>query len=287
MDWNELRYLLALARTGTLAAAARRIGVDQTTVARRLAAMEKALGARLFARKDGLLAPTQAGDAALAHAARIELEVEALELGVKGADMAVAGSVRLTAVPILVNRVLIPALPQFLAEYPHIRLEMIAEPRNLNLTRREADIALRLARPESGSALARRIGHLTYAVYGAGAKPAESLPWISYEEGLSHLPQARFIAKAMRQDEVPRLLVSDAETALQAIRAGLGKSLLPCVIAEPDRRLRRLSAACILRREIWLVTHRDLRRHARIEAVIAWLEKTVVQRRARTILAGT
>ena len=81
-------------------------------------------------------------------------------------------------------------------------------------------------------------------------------------------------------------MVSDAETLLQAIRAGIGKSLLPCVIADRDPRLRRLSAANVLRREIWLMTHRELRRHARIEAVIAWLENAMTQRPVRKPIAG-
>jgi DNA-binding transcriptional LysR family regulator len=278
MDWNDLRHLLTVARAGTLAGAARRLGVNQTTVARRLAAAEAALGARLFERRNGLLSPTKAGEAALARAAQIELEVEALERAVGGADTAIAGTVRLTAVPILANRILIPALPEFHAEQPLIHLELIAEPRNLSLTRREADIALRLARPEAGAALARRIGYLDYAVYGARGKAARQLPWITYEEGWAHLPQARFLAKAMQDGASAPLSVSDAESLLQAVRAGIGKSLLPCLVADRDPRLCKLTgAAPVLAREIWLLTHRELRRHARIGAVIAWLDKTLTR----------
>jgi DNA-binding transcriptional LysR family regulator len=274
MDWNDLRYLLAAARAGTLAGAARRLDVDQTTVARRIAAAERALGARLFERKDGMLAPTKTGEAALARAARVELEMEALERDPSEADSAAAGRVRLTAVPILVNRMLIPALPKFHVDYPLIHIEMIAEPRNLSLTRREADIALRLARPEAGAALARRIGYLDYAIYGPPRGAGERLPWITYEEGLSHLPQARFIASVMREGKAAPLSVSDAESLLQAVASGIGKSLLPCLIADRDPRLRKLSGPePVLAREIWLITHRELRRQARIDAVIAWLER--------------
>ena len=104
MEWSDLRYVLAIARAGTLAAAARRLGVNQTTAARRLAAAEAELGARLFDRADGVLRPTRAGEAAIARAARMEREVEALEQGIGDADAAAAGLVRLTAVPILANR---------------------------------------------------------------------------------------------------------------------------------------------------------------------------------------
>lgn len=275
MDWNDLRYVLTVARAGTLAAAARRLNVNQTTVTRRLAAAETALGARLFERVDGALHPTKAGEAAISRAAKVEEEVLALTAGIDGADTAPAGIVRLTAVPILVNRLLIPALPSLYARHPRLRIELMAEARNVNLSRREADIALRLSRPErGGSVLAKRIGRLHYAVYGLRGCVAEDLPWIAYEEGLSHLPQARWIAAAAEGDGPAPLSVSDAEAIVQAIFCGLGKSLLPCCIADRDTRLVRLNGAeSILSREIWLLTHRALRHHGRIEAVIAWLHE--------------
>jgi DNA-binding transcriptional LysR family regulator len=281
MEWSDLRYVLTVARAGTPAAAARRLGVNQTTVARRIAATERALAARLFERRDGVLHPTKAGEAAIARAAQVEQEVLGLERGIRDADAAPDGTVRITAVPILANRLLIPAVPQLLARHPRLRLELIAESRNLSLTRREADIALRLARPESGVALARRIGWLDYAVYGPRRRKADALPWITYEEGLSHLPQARFIAAATRGGGTAPLLLNDAEAIVQALRAGLGKSLLPCFVGEREPGLGRLSRV-VLAREIWLMVHRDLRAQARIAAVIDWLMELTPACRARS-----
>jgi len=274
MNWDDLRYLLALARAGTLAAASRRLGVDQTTVARRLAAAEAALGARLFERVDGVLHPTMAGEAALARAAQVEAQIDALESSIGGDDTAPAGLVRLTAVPILINRLIVPALPSFVTAYPRIQLELIAEPRNVSLSRREADIALRLSRPERGGAtLTKRIGRLDYAVYGPHGAATDQLRWIGYEEGLRHLPQARWIAAAIDGGETSSLCVNDAETIIQAIQAGLGKSVLPCRIADFDKRLRRIAPQVVLSREAWLLTHRELRHHGRIAAVVAWLQE--------------
>jgi DNA-binding transcriptional LysR family regulator len=272
MEWSDLRYVLAVARAGTLAAAARRLRVNQTTVARRLAAAERVLRARLFERKDGLLHPTRAGEAAIARAARVEQEVIALERGIGGADAVVAGSVRVTAVPILANRLLIPAMPGLLRRFPQLRVELVAESRNLSLARREADIALRLGRPESGNALMRHIGRLDYAVYGPRGR-AGDLAWITYEEGSSHLPQARFIAA--QEQEVAPVAVNDAEALVEAVRAGLGKSLLPCFVGERAPGLRRLSRGVAFSRDIWLMVHRDLRTQARIAAVIDWLTELV------------
>jgi DNA-binding transcriptional LysR family regulator len=271
MEWGDLRYLLAIARAGTSAAAARRLGVNQTTVARRLAAAERAWRPQLFERRDGVLHPTRAGEAALARAAQVEQEVLALERGIGGADAVAAGVVRVTAVPILANRLLIPAVPRLAARHPRLRLELIAEPRNLSLTRREADIALRLARPETGAALARRIGRLDYAVYGPRRRAAGALAWITYEEGLSHLPQARWIAAAARADAGAPLLLNDAEAIVAAVRAGIGKSLVPCFVGEREPELKRLGRGVILARDIWLLVHRDLRAQARIAATIDWL----------------
>jgi DNA-binding transcriptional LysR family regulator len=279
MEWSDLRHVLTVARAGTMAAAARRLGVNQTTVARRLKAAEQGLGARLFERRDGVLYPTAAGEAAIARAARVEQEVEVLESGVRRGGSVATGLVRLTTVPILANRLLIPALPKLLAVHPGLRLELVAEPRNLSLTRREADMALRLARPESGTARVRRIGQLDYAIYAPRRRGGETLPWITYEEGLRHLPQARWVAAA-GGGEGP-LLVNDAEAMLQALHAGLGKAVLPCFVGESDARLRRLSGPKVaLSRPLWLLVHRELRAQPRIAAVITWLERLMPSCRA-------
>jgi DNA-binding transcriptional LysR family regulator len=273
MNWDDLRYVLTIARAGTLAAAARRLGVNQTTVARRLAATEASLGSRLFERVEGMLHPTKAGEAAIARAAQVQAQVEALESGIGNDDAVATGLVRLTSVPILVNRLIIPALPSFQAAHPGIQLELIAEPRNVSLSRREADIALRLSRPErGGSALTRRIGRLDYAAYGPRGRGADRLPWIGYEDGLRHLPQARWIAAAAKGNQRASISVNDAEAIVQVIYAGLGKSLLPCCVADRDKRLERLGTKLVLTREVWLLTSREVRHQRRIDAAITWLQ---------------
>jgi DNA-binding transcriptional LysR family regulator len=181
-------------------------------------------------------------------------------------------------VPIIVNRLLIPALAALCASHPRIRLELVAEARNLSLTRREADIALRLSRPQSdGAALARRLGHLDYAVYAPRGEASDRLPWITYEEGLRHLPQARWIAAAAGNSAPAPLAVSDAEAIVHAVRAGLGKSLLPCFVGDRDTGLQRLGTAePVLRRELWLLTHAELRHYGRIAAVVAWIKGLIL-----------
>ena len=197
----------------------------------------------------------------------------------------VAGTVRITSVPIIINHVLVPASRILLKRHPQLQLELIAEARDLSLTRREADLALRLARPKTGGirVVARRVGTLRYEVYGpaaCSAAEAKTLPWITYDEAMADLPQARWIAAAAAGNDgkIAAVRVNDAEAVLEAVIAGLGRSLLPCVVADGDVRLRRLGARGrppALNRELWLLAHSEMKTLGRIEAVSDWIKQTV------------
>jgi len=282
MNWNDLRFVLAVQRGGSLAAAARRLQVDGTTVARRLAALQAVLGAPLFERRgDGALAPTPAGEAVARHAEAMAHHAGLIAGTLAGETDACAGTVRLTSVPLLVNRVLVPGLRRLLDARPALQLELIADSRDLNLTRREADLALRLARPRTGGTRvkARRLGVLRYAAFAPRAFVATDLPrlpWISYDEAMSHLPQARWMAAAARRGAggLARLRVHDAEAALEAVAAGLGRTLLPTLVGRSDPRLQELAAEAAPEapvRELWLLAHGDQLELARIVAVRDWL----------------
>jgi DNA-binding transcriptional LysR family regulator len=285
MNWNDLRYVLAVSRGRTLTAAARLLGVDDTTVARRLTAVQETIGVRLTQRlADGTLRLTASGERAALHAERIEREIGLLAAGLAGADDMVAGTVRVTSVPIIINHVLVPAAQILLKRHPQLQLELIADARDLSLTRREADLALRLARPKTGGTrvTARRIGTLRYEVYGpaaCSAAEAKTLPWITYDEAMAHLPQARWIAAAAGNDgKMASVRMNDAEAVLEAVIAGLGRSLLPCVVADGCSRLTRLGAKGrppALNRELWLLAHSEQKTLGRIEAVVDWIERTV------------
>lgn len=272
MRWDDLRVVLAVARGGTLSAAAERLRVDMTTVSRRLAALEASLGRALFARVRSRLVPTEDGATAVAHAERVESEILALEASIGGGESAPEGRVRITAVPAVASRLLLPRLGALTGRYPKLRVEILAEPRNLSLADREAEIAVRLARPAAGAALCRRLGSIGFSVYArAGADPAD-LAWIGYDEAHDQLPQARWIAEQARRDGAPRILVNDAEPLYQAVTTGLGKSLIPDFMAAGDPRLARLGDGPVLAREAWLLVDRDVRRLPRVAAAIDWLD---------------
>jgi DNA-binding transcriptional LysR family regulator len=283
-NWNDLRYLLAVKRGRTLAAAARQLRVDSTTVSRRLAALQAALNTELVQRKGrDTLILTRAGDRVVRRAEAMEQQFQRVG-DAAGADHdPCIGTVRITSVPILVNRVLAAASKDLLDDHPGLIIELVPDSRDYSLTHREADIALRLARPVTGgtSVKARRIAMLDYAAFApaaAGAREARRLPWITFADEMSHLPQARWIAGATRRAEgsLSGLRVRDAETALEAAAAGLGKTLLPVIVAARDPRLRRLDAGAGQTgpsREIWLLAHTAQVELARVLAATRWLER--------------
>ena len=281
IDWDDLRHVLALARGGSFAAAGKVLGTDATTVGRRLRILEQRLGAPLFSRDaGGVLSPTPTGEIAVAKAEAIEAEVMALSGALDAADPMALGKVRLTAAPSFISRLLIPSLPALLAQHSGLQLELIGDSRNFNLTRREADMALRLARPADGAngkVVARRIATLEYSVYVAEGQEsrAEELPWIVYEEAMAHLPHARWIAaQAEKSGRSSPLAVNDAEALLQAAIAGLGRALLPKILAENADGLCRVDSGDKNppAREMWLLMHAELRQLVRIRTVSDWLD---------------
>jgi DNA-binding transcriptional LysR family regulator len=172
-----------------------------------------------------------------------------------------------------------------LEKYPNLILELIPESRDLSLTRWETDIAVRLARPITGgtSIKARRIGTLNYAAYVSTAvrpRDIKRLPWITFDDTMSHLPQAQWIARAAKGERgsISRLKIRDATTAIEVVAGSLGKTLLPTLVADRDGRLRRLEPTASQpwpTREIWLLVHADQTKISRVSVAIEWIEKVV------------
>jgi DNA-binding transcriptional LysR family regulator len=218
------------------------------------------------------------------HAERIEREIGLLSATLLPEEGSIFGTVRITSVPIVVNRLLIPTAHLLTERHPALRLELIGDARDLSLTRREADLALRLGRPKTGGTrvVARRVGTIRYEVYASAsysALEASGLPWVTYDENMMHLPQAGWIATKVSRDreKIASVCVNDAEGIVEAVAAGLGRSLLPVVVADRDPRLKRLdcrSRSPTISRELWLLMHAELRGLPRIEAVVAWIEES-------------
>jgi len=291
LPWDDLRHVLAIARAGSLSGAARALGVNHSTVFRRLQALERRLEARLFERQRTGYAETAAGADILAAAERVEAEVAALERRLAGRDQRLSGTVRLTAPDDIAEHLLMTPLARFRAAYPDLNLELVLDNRMLSLTRRESDLAVRPTLNPPEDLLGRRIGPIATAIYAAptpsGVRPPYRGPaqetWVGWDEGLG--PPG--VAAWMRR-HVPAAAVKYRANSLlnqfAAVRAGIGVGALPCFLG--DRGLARLAPPePDMASELWLLSHRDLRHSARVRALSDFLFREL--RRHGAALAGT
>lgn len=295
-DWNDLRLVLAVARAGTLAGAARALGVNHSTAFRRLNALEGRLGARLFERlPGGAYAPTPAGERAAGAAERVETEAAALDREIAGRDHRLTGRVRLTMSETFAYRLLAPLIARFRALYPGVLVELVVDNKLLSLSRREADVALRAARPREGDLFGRKLCDVAWTVYGApallaggGAGPAPlpgpaalaRFPVIAWGEDAVGINAADWLEATVPADAVA-YRASSLVHQLVAAREGIGLAALPCYLGDLEPGLVRAIAEPVpaLSRELWLVTHADLRHTARVRACLDVIGEGVAARR--------
>jgi DNA-binding transcriptional LysR family regulator len=291
LDWGDLRFFLELARSGSLSGAARRLGVDRNTVARRVTALETALGLTLFERGPLGWSRTASGEELASLASRVEENVLALARHADAADRDLSGTVRLTTATHLCSELLVPALPTLRQRHPRLLLEVAVDQRLFDLTRREADLALRLGRPREAGLVMRKLGELAYGLYAARGHPAvrrgrvdlAADPFVGFDDSLASVPQERWLTR-LAPDRKLVFRCNSSLSLLAAARAGLGVALLPCFLAGRERELVRLDAPEPLSHELWLLFHGDLGQTPRVRAVIDWVDEVI--RRARPALLG-
>lgn len=279
MEWSDLQYLLSVARRGSLAAAGREIGVDQTTVGRRVQALEKSLGSKLFDRVDRRWVPTASGTLALQLAERVEAEVLGSSALIAGQDKALTGTVRLTSVAFVISCLLAPEADSFVRQHPGLKLEMLATPDNLDLRKLQAEIALRLARPRDPNAVTRRIATVHYQVYAAKRfiRRTRELPWVAIDSSLGRTPEARWVQSQLGKskdgnDNKPALRVSDSYAMATIAMATPCRVLLPIAMARTFPDLVPVAGPePVLTRDLWLVYMKAMRGNARIAAVNKWI----------------
>jgi DNA-binding transcriptional LysR family regulator len=273
-QWDDLRVVLALARGRTLEGAAQRLGADPSTVFRRARAVEKRMGVTLFERsRDGYL-PTEAGEAAALVAERVESEVLGLEAQIGCGDAAPAGTLRLTTTDTIQNDLLMPHLPDFAARCPEVRIELAATNAFADLTKRDADVAIRPTRKPPDHLVGRSLGAVPWAVYAPdalarrlGTGPAlDSTGWVVPDESLAELPAVRW-----RRQRHPKARIALTVNSIAAVRLalahGLGIGVLPCFVGDTCSALARIGEPIAeLDSELWILTHRDYRSLARVRA---------------------
>ncbi|SDD07960.1 DNA-binding transcriptional regulator, LysR family [Massilia sp. PDC64] len=294
MDWNDLKYFLEVARGGSLTRAADVLRVSQSTVSRRIAELEARLSTRLFARHQTGYHLTDEGRELLGRAEAVEDNMLAFERGASGLSPGVSGMVRLATSDNLASDLVIPALPRFVARHPQLRLEIVTTTAAVELGRRDADLALRLVRPSHGNLKARRLGAMSYGVYGhrdylarhpaPADDPLAGRAMITWDEAHAHLPAAQWLAKRAPDARVV-LAVSTLRAQIAAARAGLGLAIIPDFLVDDPNLERVLAPGDVFSDGVWLVMHADLAASSRVRAVADFLAETVEQ--ARPALEGT
>lgn len=274
MDWSDLRIFLAIAREGTLGAAARRLGQSQPTMGRRLRALEQAVGHTLFQRTGDGFVLTDEGAVVLAHAERMEEEALALERQLEGRDGRLDGMLRLSSSDWFGAHVLTPVLAEFAILQPRVVVELLTDARIYSLSRREADLAFRIAPFDEPDVIARRLMHIPYGAYQkAGLEPPRvgdgaGTPLITMDTAFGGMPDAVWLTRVLPNAHVvSRSNNRDVQARMCA--AGAGVAVLPRPLGDVLPGVERLDLGePPPGRDTWLGYHRDLRRLARLRALL-------------------
>ncbi|WP_454056612.1 LysR family transcriptional regulator [Cupriavidus sp. Marseille-Q8015] len=279
MNWDDTRIFLALQRAGTLRSAARAAGVDQATVGRRVAALEHALGATLFLRTSEGYVLTPAGESALQSAEKMEKFADDLVRQAHGTDTRLAGEVKVTTTDTLALEFVIPSIARLHAEHPDVRVILNTSTQLLNLSRREADIAIRNQKPENPDLVARRLARWPVGLYASPSYLAQrgeprrvdrftGHDLVMWEPFLTSRVSPTLVGRPIDSGRV----VASVNSSLMLramIRMGRAIGEVPVPIAERDGLVRIWPERERARRyEVWLVTHQDLRHTARVRAMI-------------------
>ena len=279
LDWDNLRYLLAVHKGGSASAAARALRVDKATVSRRIAALEREIGSRLLDRRASGWTVTAAGQRVLAAADAVDARLAALVADL-GDSAGPRVRVRFTAPQWFCTEVLLPELGALQAEAPWLDLDLTASSRLVNLAERETEVALRNVRPARGAFVIRRAGDLGSALYAARsylagqARPAsrDDLAGhrvVGYADKLTYVPGFQWL-NGMADRLGPVLRLDDAQALTAAIRAGLGLGVLPCLLGDREASLVRLIGEHATE-PIWLAAPIELARTKAVRAVIGFV----------------
>ncbi|HZJ56085.1 MAG TPA: LysR family transcriptional regulator [Myxococcaceae bacterium] len=281
-DWEDIRTFLAVMRAGTLAAAGRRLGVDYTTVGRRVRALEEELGLTLFERVRDRYVLTEAAEGLREAAERMEEAALTLERRALGADRTVSGLLRVTTTDALARALVLPAIQALHERHPDIRVHLITSGARLDIGRREADVAVRYVRPDSGELVSRRVARVAATFYAAreylARRPVPPRPtslrghdFVAPEEWMRTwsrpLPDARYVLRS-----------NNMSNLVEAVARGIGIGALHCWLADPLPDLVRLWPDEPLEHDdVYLVLHHDVQRTGRVRAFVEALEQRAAE----------
>ena len=290
MDWNDLRYLLAVHRHGSLARAARELKVTKATCSRRLAALERALGVRMVERKPGGLVLTAAGREAISAAERIDADLGSLEQRLAAlSDARPRGTVAVTAPGWLAARLIIPRLPELKSRYPELDVQLVGTNQILNLAQREADVAIRNVKPTHKSLASRKLVQLGGCVYASKlylerrGQPRSPDTLAGHDvlvyETFGGMPGFEWLRDAERGGRIA-FRANDPEALVGAATAGLGLCAVPCLLGDPEPALVRVPELGFSRCDLLLVTHEETRNNPKVRVVTEFLAELIFENRA-------
>jgi DNA-binding transcriptional LysR family regulator len=279
LEWSDLQFFVAVCERGSIGGAAQALGVNHSTVLRRIANLEATLDVRLFDRLPRGYALTAHGQELATGVAGVQDQVDAAQRRVTGADLALSGLIRLTAPDTLVQRLLLPLLGEFQRDHPQVQLEIVGNNQFLNLTQREADVAVRGSNSPPENLVGRRVGRIQTALYSSreylsslGAEEGEAdWRWVGHDDSLAHLLSAKWMHKHVAPERVG-IRVTSLVAMAEAVAAGCGVGWLLCPLADAMPGLVQLrEPPADLDTQIWVLTHPDLKRVARIKALTDFL----------------
>ena len=284
LEWSDLHVILAICRAGSLSGAARVLACNHSTVFRRINAIEQKTGVRFFERLQDGYAMTDAGRTAMLYAERIESEVHALGREVLGQDLRLQGKIRVTAPEGFTNQ-LAPALfAEFLQKNPEVSIDIVGGSTAVDLTRREADIAIRATSKPPDASLGKKVSAFRFAVYATPqyAKQHKHIPLPEQRWCLINGSGEWLVPMLWKKkDQVEQVTVFSSANALAVLNAaaeGIGMTFMPCYLGDAEKRLVRVTELIEpLTLELWLLTHPDLRHTARVKALMAYLQEKLKQ----------
>lgn len=285
MNWDDVRIFLAVARTGQILAASKRLGVNHATLSRRVTALEEALETRLFIRRTSGCELTAEGDVFLASAERMETEMLAAQSRLGRTDAAITGTVRIGAPDGFGVSFLAPRLGRLIGRHPGLRIQLVPVPRSFSLSQREADIAITLERPDQGRLVSSKLTDYTLGLYASKAyldaagtpdttEALKNHPRIGYVEDLIFTPSLDFTGEVMRSWDAT-FEISAATGQTEAVRSGAGIGILHDYIARQYPELLRILPEVSIRRAYWTTYHESARDLVRVRTVVDFLQETV------------
>ena len=292
LDWNDLRSFLELARRGKLTMAGKRLNVEPTTVGRHINRLEKELEVHLFDRSPKGYSLNDDGYKLLPFAENIETKINSIYQSISGTDTVLTGTVRMAVPEGLGIGIISKYIKDFKVQHPGIELELVADTRSRSLSKREADIAITLARPTTGRVVAWKLGEYRLALYASheylhdntaikAVKDLTQHPFISYIDDLIEFPQLKYMQDLLHGVNIV-FRSSSLQAQYQAVLDGIGLALLHGFVAAEDEKLQVILPKKIFAtREYWMVVHEDLHQLARIQAVSQFFTEVIKKEQSR------